>query len=515
MLQTLAHTLAAQSVPRRLLLAAMAGALAVLALPPLHLIPVLAVSFPVLLWLLDGAQSRRTAFLTGWAFGLGFFMAGLYWIANALLIDAARFGWMIPFAVGGLSAVLAVYHGLGTLALYHLRLRGWGKVLAFAGLWGLLELLRGWLFTGFPWNPIATVWMPLEAMTQATAWIGAGGLGLVTVAVFAMPTVLGWRDAGGGRAVGAAVVALGILFLAGVSRLPADFEAVDGVRLRLVQPSIPQGEKWSPDQRMENLHRHLDLSLTPGEAPPTAILWGETALPFALPGGRTEVGTFLAERLADAGMPNTLLLTGAVRLEHDPYRVFNSLVALNYSGAVIDFFDKVHLVPFGEYVPFRSVLSLEKITSGSTDFTPGPGLRTLTLPGLPPFGPLVCYEIIFSGSVTNPQNRPQWLLNITNDGWYGVSSGPYQHLATSRLRAIEEGLPLVRVANTGLSVVTDPHGRIIAKLDLNEVGAVDSPLPEALPPTVFSRFGTLLPAWLAALVLAVGVVFGRNRLSAE
>jgi len=504
---------------RRLAVAALAGVVSVLALPPIHVVPVLFVTLPMVLWLLDGAATRRAAFAVGWAFGFGFFVAGLYWIGNALLVDAARFGWMIPFAVGGLSAALAVYVGLVTLAVQWLDpRRGWPRVMVFAAAWTLGEMLRGWALTGFPWNPIGTVWMPLDAMIQSVAWVGVYGLGLLTVAVAAMPAVLGW-DRATWRAPVAALAVLAGVAVAGAARLPdGPLEVVDGVRLRLVQPNIPQVLKWSPERRAENLYRHIDMSRLPAEdgLAPTHVIWGETALPFALDGtedGGTQdrVRQVVAEALGDTG---TAVLTGVVRTTpagQQPYQVWNSLVAIDATGSLRAHYDKAHLVPFGEYVPLRSVLPLDKITPGATDFSRGDGPTTIDLPGLPPASPLICYEVIFPAAVVDADNRPAWILNVTNDGWYGVSSGPYQHLATTRLRAVEEGLPLVRVANTGVSAIIDPYGRILSEVGLDRAGVADGPLPVALPATPFARSGLLLPLALTGFVGLLGLASRRNR----
>jgi len=512
----LAQGLAALPPKRRALVALGAGAASALALPPLHVLPVLLLTFPVLLWLLDGVQTRRGAFAVGWVFGFGFFVAGLYWIANALLVDAARFGWMIPFAVGGLSAVLAAYVGLATLITSWLGGKGWPRAVVFAAAWTLMEGLRGWALTGFPWNPLGTVWMPLLPVVQSAAWVGVYGLSLLTALVAAMPAAVGWQGRGGLRAVAAAAAVLVMVTGAGAARLPAGpAPVVDGVRLRLVQPNIPQADKWKPDLRRENLQRYLRLSVQDsGGPPPTHIIWGETAIPFALTGKGDEVlRDVLASVVPKEG--NGALLTGAFRRTppgEEPYRVYNSLVAIGADGQLRAIYDKSHLVPFGEYVPLRGILPLDKVTPGSIDFTPGDGPQSLALPGLPTASPLICYEVIFPGAVAVADSRPDWLLNVTNDGWYGISTGPYQHLATARLRAIEEGVPLVRVANTGISVITDPYGRITARLGLAEEGAVDGDLPRALDEApLFARWGNVLPLGLAGLLLLGGAALGRRQ----
>lgn len=489
--------------------ATLLGAGAALALPPIHLVPALLVGLVGLVWLLDGARRWRGTFAAGWWFGLGWFAVGLHWIAHALLVDAARFGWMIPLAVGGLAAVLAAFTGLGTLlAGFFWRPGRPSRILVLAGAWTLAEALRGWAFTGFPWNQPATVWMPWLAPLQTAAVIGALGLSALTVLALAAPAVL--ADAGAprwrrGGTVALAVAALLVPAAWGQARLARlDPPSVEGMRLRLVQPNYTQAEKWDPARRDLNLLDQVEMSRAPGFQEITHVIWSETASVFAL---TTDVER--RRLVAMAAPPGGLLLTGAPRVTpagQDPFQVWNSLIAVTPTAGVAGVYDKHHLVPFGEYVPFRDVLPIDKITPGSADFTPGPGPRTLRLPRTPAVSPLICYEVIFPGQVVDRADRPAWMVNVTNDAWYGLSPGPFQHFASARLRAVEEGLPVVRVANTGISAVIDPLGRVTGRLDLGTRGVLDAALPEALPPTPFARLGTLAPLALALALLAAGVV---------
>jgi apolipoprotein N-acyltransferase len=505
----------------------LAGALTPLALPPVYLVPALAITLPVLLWLLDGVKSGRGAFAVGWGFGSGFFACGLYWISNALLIDAARFGWLIPIALGGLGLGLGLFHGLLTWLVWRSKAERSARLLVFAGLWVLLEMLRGWFLTGFPWNLMGSVWAAWPSMMQGASVIGTYGLSLLTVLLFSTPALMGWAGhKGQGRRrsaaqVAAAVGTLLLLAIVGKAMIPsAPAPTAEGVRLRLVQPNIPQAEKWQPERRMANLNAYLRLSLAPSDQPVTHVIWGETAVPYSLDGTNdSELRAALAEGLADADPQASLplLLTGAVRRTpqgQEPFQVWNSLVALDQKGQIQGWYDKSHLVPFGEYVPLRTVLPLPKITAGSVDFTAGPGRVTMALPGLPPFSPLICYEIIFPGAVALPpaeNQRPSWLLNITNDGWYGLSAGPHQHYATARLRAVEEGLPLVRVANTGISAIVDPWGREVVRLDLGAEGFVDGPLPLPIAPPLYAILGNPIPLTLALLTLVAGILLRRRK----
>jgi len=489
--------------------AAVLGAASALALPPFHIVPLLLTGLVGLVWLMDGVQRRRGAFAAGWWFGFGWFVVGLHWIAQALLVDAARFGWMIPFAVGGLAAVLAVFLGLGTLLAGLLWRPGRpSRIFLLAGAWTLVEALRGWALTGFPWNQPGTVWMPWPGMLQVASVVGALGLSALTVLALAAPAVL--ADGGISRRWRGVVLAGAVLALLGpavwgqarLARL--DPPPVEGVRLRLVQPGYSQAEKWDPTRRTLNLIDQVEMSRAPGFESVTHVIWAETASVYPL-------GQDIDRRrlVAGAAPIGGLLLTGAPRMTpagQEPFRMWNSLLAITPAATIVGSYDKHHLVPFGEYVPYADILPIGKITPGEISFTPGPGPRTLRLPGTPPVSPLICYEVIFPGEVVDAADRPAWMVNVTNDGWYGLSPGPYQHFASARLRAVEEGLPLVRVANTGISAVIDALGRVTARLDLGTRGVVDADLPGALPATPFARIGAWGPLGLAFVLLGLGCV---------
>ncbi len=500
--------------------AALCGALASAALPPLHLVPLLIPAFTGLLWLLDGASHRRAAALLGWSFGFGHMLAGLYWIGIAFLVDADRFALALPFAVLGMSAGLALFPALAVLAAAWPGWHGPARValLAAAGL--AAELLRAWVLTGFPWNLIGTVWSFAPTMLQSSALTGVWGLSAVTVFAAAAPAVLTGPGAGRGRAAFAALALLlpalvwggGALRLAMAPALGA--KTVDGVMLRLVQPSIDQASKWVPELRRGHIETQMRLSsgpgTVPGARPVSHVIWAETAVPFRLDGEPK-----LRNQLAGIVPRDGLLIVGAPRLggSGTPRRLWNSLHGLDESGAVVGTYDKHHLVPFGEYTPLRAVLGwlgLGKLTVGAQGFSAGPGLAALDLPGLPPFSPLICYEAIFPGRVVAEGARARWLLNLTNDAWFGTSSGPYQHFASARIRAVEEGLPIVRVANTGISAVVDPYGRLLGRLRLNQAGVLDSPLPKAAKSvTMYARFGDAMGLFLIAIFAFSALIFRR------
>ncbi len=504
-LTRLSRPLAGLSGWRRHAVAALCGVLLTAGLPPLYLVPLLVPAFAGLLWLLDGASRRRDAALIGWSFGFGHMLSGFYWVGIAFLVDAGRFGVLMPFAVAGMAAGLALFPALTVLAVAWTGWRGPARVAVLAGAWLLAEWLRAWVLTGLPWNLIGSVWSFSPEMLQLAAATGIWGLSLMTVLAGAAPAVLAetprtrraWVFVAAMLLLPAATWAGGTVRLAGAPELGSD--AVAGVRLRLVQPRIDQKLKWQADLRRDHVEQQMRLSRGAGGGAITHVIWAETAVPFFL-AHETELRRVLAQAVPAGG----LLLTGAPRslTESGEFRLWNSLHALDERGEIVGTYDKHHLVPFGEYTPLRAILGLAKLTVGSTDFSPGRGLRTIELPGLPPVSPLICYEAIFPGQVIAPGARPEWLLNITNDAWFGTSSGPYQHFASARTRAVEEGLPLVRAANSGISAVVDGYGRIVGRLGLNEMGVLDAPLPRPLAGgTLYARIGN----WFV-LILTAGIV---------
>ena len=479
------------------------GLLGALALPPWSVLPALPVALTALVWLWQARPDRRAAFGAGWWWGCGWFILGLYWISHALLTDPVKFGWMIPFAIFGLSGLMAVFLGLATLTARLLGARGAGRIAVLAATWTLAEWLRSWVLTGFPWNSLGSVWEANLPVLQLGAFAGLWGLGLLTALAGMAPALL--ADPPSRRRLAlVATLALGLPLAAwtgGTLRLAAVPTVETEVRLRLVQPHIDQGTKWLEGRREQHLRDAIALSRAPGFDQVKAVIWPEAAAPFYL----NLDGPHRAWA-AMAAPPGGILLTGALHLSPEPLRLWNSLYALDGIGEMLEVYDKAHLVPFGEYVPLRAILPIAKITNGSTDFTPGPGPRTLSLPVLPPVSPLICYEAVFPAEVIGTaQPRPAWLINITDDGWFGLSAGPYQHLAAARLRAVEQGVPLARAANTGITTMIDPLGRELGRIALGERGFLDVALPAPLDPTPYARFGDLLPLLLALLCGGIGM----------
>jgi apolipoprotein N-acyltransferase len=483
------------------LCALLLGAATTLALPPLHLVPVLLLTFPAFLGLIERARGWRQAAWWGVCFGFGHHLTGLYWVTHSLFTDIGRWFWLVPVAAPGIALPLALFGALPALAAWATR-PGWPRVTAFAGAWVGAELLRGVMFTGFPWNLLGTVWAFDALPLQPAALVGAHGLSLMTALLAALPA-LGWR-----RAAPLLAGALALWMAGSAWRLRAPGPEDVPARLVLVQGNVAQEAKWAEEQRVPIFLRYLQLTRAgaaaaaaahPGQ--PVIAIWPETASPFLLTEDR-EAQRLAAEALPEAG----LLLAGTVRAAWDEAgrlrEVWNSLASLDAAGRLGPVYDKAHLVPFGEYMPLGGWLPIRMVTGGR-DFSAGPGRVALRLGALPPVSPLICYEAIFPGRVAG-EERPGWLLNVTNDAWFGHSAGPYQHLAAARLRAVEEGLPMVRAAQTGISAVFGPRGELRGRLALGETGTLEAALPGALPPTPFARMGVLGPAGLAVLLLALG-----------
>ena len=484
---------------RRALLAAFAlGLASALALPPVHAVPVLLLGIPGLLVLAAAAPDWRRAAWIGFAWGWGHHLAGIYWVTHAILTDVATFWWLVPLAAPGLAVPLALF-AVPPVLLARAMPSGLPRLLGFAAAWVGCELLRGVLFTGFPWNLIGTAWAFAALPVQAAALVGVHGLSLATVLLAGLP-LLGRR----GLAVGVLVL---LAFAGhGAWRLAQPGPDDTQVHLILVQGNVAQEVKWREDQRLPIFNRYLELTGQAVQAAPPdrrlAVIWPETASPFLLAQDQAA-----RQRAAEALPPGGTLITGTVRAEWAAdgalRQVFNSLVVLDDQGAVVAQYDKAHLVPFGEYMPLAGLIPIRLVTGGM-DFSAGPGPLALAPPGLPPFGALICYEVIFPGAVV-PSPRPGWLVNITNDAWFGRSSGPWQHLAAARLRAVEEGLPVARAAQTGISAVFDARGQRLLMLPTSAIGTLAGPLPGALPATPFARFGLLVPGGLVAAAFTLAL----------
>ncbi|WP_374307836.1 apolipoprotein N-acyltransferase [Methylocella sp.] len=528
---------------RRRLFAFSAGACGALALPPLGLMPALALALVPAVWLIDGrvfdASSRRAVvrgcFADGFAFGFGYFLAGLWWLGAAFLVEADQFAWALPLGVLGLPTVLALFPAAGFSLAGFLWTPGPSRVLVFAAALSASEWLRGHLFTGFPWNAFGMALGGNLLSAQFASIVGLYGLTTLALAIFSAPATLADKPFGA-RAFAPgllAAAALASLFAFGALRLArGETRFVKDVEIRLMQPNMALDDKFSAKFGREIVERYLALSQLdrpPPDGDAMLLVWPESAFPFILsrsPGAVADIaaalplGGFLA-----TGAARVAQAPGAPADEAEPERLdrpvfYNSIHVISSAGLIVDTYDKSHLVPFGEYLPFEALLSrlgLKQFVTLPGGFAAGHGRRTLTVPGLPPAAPLICYEAIFPGEAL-PQERdaprPGFLLNVTDDGWFGHTLGPGQHFAQARLRAIEEGLPLLRAANTGISAIVDPYGRILESLPLGARGLVVGALPEAAEKTPFARLGALWSALPFAAAAAAGSImaFLRKRI---
>jgi len=504
---------------RRALAALGAGALASLSQAPTDFFAVCFLSFPILVWLLDGAAGdvgrgwlRRLApaFATGWWFGFGYFAGGLWWVGNAMLVDIAAYAWALPIAVLLLPATLAVFYGLAAVLARLVWSDGIGRILALAAGFAVAEWLRGFVLTGFPWNAIGYAAMPVPVLMQGVSVVGMGGINALAVFVFSLPAVLAAR-----RGAALALLLLVLLPAAhwgfGAWRL-AGAVATDAPmhHVRIVQPSIDQSQKWDRSRRDEIFATYLEMSARPpepGAARPQLILWPETSVPFLL-ADRPDALAALSQ-LVDDGQ---VLMAGAVRREGeggDGARYYNSVVAIDSAGEIYDATDKVHLVPLGEFVPFEDWLGrigITKLVQLPGGFSSGVARHPMALGNGLSAVAFVCYEVIFPGIAMQPD--ADLIVNVTNDAWFGDSPGPYQHFRQAQLRAVEAGRPLVRAANNGLSGAVDAYGRVIDALALDAVGVLDVAVPvvRAAPPLPLPAVAC---GWALVLLMALAAFAAR------
>jgi apolipoprotein N-acyltransferase len=481
-----------------LILALILGLISALALPPTYILPALWVSLPGLLWLIGRARTAREAGLFGLAFGFGLNLVGLYWITEPILLEAAQFWWLVPFAVPGLALITGLFIAVPS-ALAWRAPPGLARILVFAGSWTLADLALQFVFTGFPWNLWGTDvalpgWLG-TVLIQPAAWVGVLGLTLMVVIAAALPAL-------GRRGIIASAAIMVVWAGVGAARLAAAHPAPPAAMVGIIQGDGAAEFVSDRASALALFRRYLALSAAAvaqakaadGGRLPVVLLWPETASPFLL---QTDAGA--RQAIAETVGPGVTVLAGMLRFG-DGQTIYNSMGAVQGPGPLAAIYDKWHLVPFGEYQPGWLPL---QILPGQ-GFSRGPGPETLHIPGIPPVGPIICYESVFSGQIIRERDRPDWIALITNDAWFGDSSGPRQHLAAGRLRAVEEGLPLARAANTGISALFDASGRETERLGMDRQGFLVAPLPGSLPRTTFSYLGLWAPAVLAVLVLLAG-----------
>ena len=523
-----------------------AGAFCALAFAPFHFFIAAPISLSVFYFLLEKTEPKKPTFWLGFCYGFGYFLAGNYWIAISLLVDAAKFFWLVPFALTLIPSALALYVAAFALSYKFLIKKfkfaqNYQKILVFALCWLIFEILRSLLFTGFPWNLLGYIWMFEVHFAQLGGVFGIYGLSFFAVLISLLPTLffkgnsslsLKWtpqqvRGDNGERSsqelsprtccgVHFATRADKIFALTLITAFFANFIygyfyiddsklITTQTKLRLVQGNIKQEMKWDPSQKYKNFLKHIELTNSKDLSDIKAVIWSETAVPYAIDSNQE-----LLEKLGQATPPQGVLITGALHLgysfDHSEItNAWNSVFTFNQKG-VLDIYDKHHLVPFGEYVPLQKYLPfIEKITDGAIGFSQGQGPKTITTPDFS-FSPLLCYEVIFSDEAIDLKSRPDLLVNVTNDAWFGVSTGPYQHFDMARMRTIEYGIALARVANTGVTAFVDPFGRVVDKINLNQSGIIDVNLIKNLAPTIYEKY-RYYPLMLLVLAVVLFLTF--------
>lgn len=541
-LTTSAHAIALSSGWPRRLIAMVAGAVGALALAPVDLLPAMVVPMTVAVWLIDGADaatmgasgprvfwpSLRAAAASGWWWGLGYFVAGLWWLGAACLVEPDKFAWALPIAVLGVPSILAIFPAIGFALARALWLPNAGRILCLTLGLGVSEWLRGFVLTGFPWNDYGMALGNHLALAQFASVVGAKGLDWLAIAICAAPATL--ADGIHPKDIFArfgplmcAVAALAALAIFGSIRLaegPTGYVA--GVKLRIMQPNMLEDAAFTYANRHRIIADYLALSdkatsaTTSGLADVTHLIWPESAFPFILSRDSEAI-----ETIAAALPAGTTLITGAARVEGQPGaslppRYYNAIQVLTRDSAILDTYDKVHLVPFGEYLPLDGLLErlgVQHFVSIPGGFTAATRRRLLNAPGLPPIVAAICYEAIFSDEIMPDIPDaivPGLILNLTNDSWFGATAGPYQHISQVRLRAIEQGLPLIRAANTGISAIIDPYGRIVEQTPLGVATVLDGPLPDRIKRPRFVKFRSYLDGVIVSILLTM-ILFLRLR----
>ncbi|UAL10734.1 apolipoprotein N-acyltransferase [Caulobacter segnis] len=492
------------------LLALLAGLAAALAHPPFGVLPGL-LGYAGLLFLLDDANAEkplRSAFWRGWLAGLGYFGLGTWWIGEAFMVDAANQGWMAPFAVAAMAGGLALFWGLAGLLYRLARPRTAWRVLTFAGVFAALEWARGHVLTGFPWNLPGETWRAGSWPSQAAALVGAYGLTWITLAIAAAPAV--WREGKGGRiAVGAACAGLVALYGHGALVQSRPLAKGPPTTVRIVQADIQQDAKWDAARFAQIVQAYVSLTARPyADRPADLVIWPEGALPAAID-DYLAPGTWVRQAILDSVRPGQTLLIGGYRYEGpiDKPTYYNSLIALKRTATdleVVGVYDKHRLVPFGEYLPaekFLTAIGFKSLAHLGDGFATGPRPAPLRVAPDLLTQPLICYESLFPGLARRDRNV-RILINVSNDAWFGVTSGPLQHLNLASYRAIESAKPILRATPTGVSAVIDARGRVVpgTRLDLGKSGVIDAAIPGMGEVTPFDDFGDL--AFLALLLIS-------------
>lgn len=468
-------------------------------LAPYYLLPLLIIGLSTLVYALNKSTTKKQICLNAFCFGFSYGAVSMGWLSNALLIDNGTFMAFIPLVWLGMGLLFGFFYAIPALLAFWAP-AGIKRGIAFAGWYVVFEWIRSWLLTGFPWNLIGSVWNINDVMLQSASVWGAYGLSLLTVLTFS--SIAYWPRI---KPIILSVLALAIVYGCGAWRLyDATDENVWGMKLRLVQPNIPQTLKWDPQKAEEHYSKLIRLSADKNDDI-THVIWPESAVSFLVDQNEPE-----RVRMMSAVRQGGTLITGGLRgVNIQKRELANSIFILDDLANIRGFYDKAHLVPFGEYMPLRGILPLDKIVPIPGDFTKGTGVKTIHIPKAPPASPLVCYEIIFSSQVALKKPRPSWIINVSNDGWYGLSAGPYQHFDMAVMRAVEEGIPVVRATNNGVSGVIDGYGRVKASLGLGQEGVIDALLPRVLPATPYAKVGVLIP--LSLCLVCILFSFGKRK----
>ncbi|MBO4520216.1 MAG: apolipoprotein N-acyltransferase [Alphaproteobacteria bacterium] len=494
---------------KRCALSAVSGILAVGALPPFYVLPCAFLAFSVLIFLLNRAENKKQAAFLGFWFGFGFFSVGLSWVCNAFLIEGMGLSFLIPLPLIGFGVWGGLFPATACVIAMSVP-KGIRRLIALGAAWGFMEWVRSWFLTGFPWNPVASVWTNWPVMIQTASVWGAFGLSAVSVFIAGLPGVIksrSWKDFWPLLVMVFMIAVLAGYGLKRLSGAPDTSDTINGTMIRLVQPNIPQGIKWNKQEAEQNLMKLVHLSRARGADQVSHVIWPETATQFLL-----QEDKFARGMVVSALRPGGILLAGSLRFErndaNEAVKLFNSIIALDDLGTSLGYYDKSHLVPFGEYIPFAKFFPfIRQIVPVPMDFSAGQGGKTRFISRTLPVGMLVCYEVIFPGRVADKKNRPYWLVNVTNDGWYGISAGPHQHFAAAQMRAVEEGLPLARSANTGISGMIDAYGRITAVLELGSPGYIDAGLPRRTEnPTFYGSYGNIVPLIFFLVLMMIASV---------
>ena len=478
------------------------GLISALSFAPTYLIFLGIIGFGLFFERLLESQNRKQAFMVGFLFGFGHFIVGFYWISISLFVDIGRYFWLLPFSISLIPAAAALYIGTACWLFHFLKekfaISGFGQVILMAICWLVIEIARSYLFLPFPWNLIGYIFAFDDNFIQIAAYIGIWGLSFLAIILLIGPYYL-YKNYNKLTLSCLVVVFVGI-YLFGywrINHLSENLTDFKDFKLRLVQANIKQQDKWDDAYQYQSFRKNLDMAAKNNQGI-THVILPETATPYAI----SDNNYRLLSEFKNAIPKNGSIVTGALRIDDDG-NYFNSAFIINDNLEVSDFYDKHSLVPFGEYIPLAKIFPfLTIVTNGSSGFRAGAGPKTIKAQnGMKKFSPLICYEVIFPELIIDKNNRPDFLQNITNDAWFGKGAGPRQHLAQARMRAIEQGLPLARAANTGISAMIDPKGRVLASLPLNMAGFVDASLPKPLAPTFYSRTGD----WPFALVLLLGL----------